>query len=80
MGAAMDDSLSILAEHIMMSGSFDSGGVEALQAMESWPLALRAIFDPRAGVELAKRERQARLEAEERWAGMRAKYGQEIPF
>ncbi len=34
MGAAMSDALSQLAEYIMMSGGFDVGGVEALQAME----------------------------------------------
>ncbi len=34
MGEAMADSLSMLATHIMMSGGFEVGGVEALQAME----------------------------------------------
>lgn len=34
MGAAMSDALSMLADHIMMTGGFDAGGVEALQAME----------------------------------------------
>lgn len=34
MGMAMNDGLAMLAEQIMMSGNFDSGGVEALQAME----------------------------------------------
>jgi tetratricopeptide (TPR) repeat protein len=34
MGAAMSGALSQLAEYIMMSGGFDVGGVEALQAME----------------------------------------------
>ena len=34
MGEAMADSLSMLASHIMMSGGFEVGGVEALQAME----------------------------------------------
>lgn len=34
MGEAMSAALSRLAEHIMMSGGFDAGGVQALQAME----------------------------------------------
>jgi tetratricopeptide (TPR) repeat protein len=34
MGDAMNEALSSLATHIMMSGGFDAGGVEALQAME----------------------------------------------
>ncbi|MEO0562894.1 MAG: tetratricopeptide repeat protein, partial [Chloroflexota bacterium] len=34
MGEAMNDALSALATAIMMSGGFDAGGVEALQAME----------------------------------------------
>ncbi|MEO1664490.1 MAG: tetratricopeptide repeat protein [Chloroflexota bacterium] len=34
MGGAMSVALSSLADHIMMSGGFEAGGVEALQAME----------------------------------------------
>lgn len=34
MGAAMSEALTMLADHIMMSGGFEAGGVEALQAME----------------------------------------------
>lgn len=34
MGMAMNAGLTELAEHIMMSGSFDIGGTQALQAME----------------------------------------------
>lgn len=51
----------------------------SLEAMQAWPLELRAVFDPEAERHLKQQAKQARIEAERRQAALIERL-EAIPF